>query len=109
MIKLTTSISGPLLALLRDGERLVDGVEVGPWFSVRQIRDYRRALPGIPFTFHGGDLIDRVGWIPGTVSRVRAYLDCTASPWASMHITMWPPGMVWIMLRHGWRMLRPGA
>ena len=107
MIKLTTNLSDPLLALFRDGEALVDGVEVGPWFGVGQIRAYRRALPGVPFTFHGGDLIDRVGLIPGAVSRIKAYLDCTASPWVSMHITMWPPGMVWLMLRHGWRMPVP--
>lgn len=107
MIKLTTNLSEPLLALVRDGEVLVDAVEVGSWFSARQIREYRRALPEMPFTFHGGDLIDRVGLIPGAVSRIRAYLDCTASPWASMHITMWPPGMVWVMLRHGWRMPLP--
>ena len=107
MIRLTTNLSDALLALFGNGEALVDGVEVGPWFSVRQIREYRRALPGIPFTFHGGDLIDRVGLIPGAVSRIKAYLDCTASPWVSMHITMWPPGMVWVMLRHGWRMPLP--
>ena len=109
MIKLATNISDPLLALFGEGEVLVDGVEVGSWFSTGQIREYRRALPGLPFTFHGGDLIDRVGWIPGTVSRIRAYLACTASPWASMHITMWPPGMVGFMLRHGRRMLPHGG
>jgi hypothetical protein len=108
MIKLTTNLSDPLLELFRNGQALVDGVEVGPWFSVRQIGEYRRALPGIPFYFHGGDLIDRVGLIPGAVSRIRAYLGCTASPWVSMHITMWLPGMVWLMLRHGWRIQRHG-
>jgi len=109
MIQLTTNLSDPLLELLRDGKAPIDGVEVGPWFSVRQIHDYRQALPGVPFYFHGGDLIERVGLIPGAVSRIAAYLDSTASPWASMHITMWLPGMVWLMLQHGWRMPLPNA
>lgn len=107
MVQLTTNLSDPLLELLGSGEAHIDGVEVGPWFSVRQIRDYRQALPGVPFYLHGGDLIERVGLVPGAVSRVVAYLDSTASPWVSMHITMWLPGMVWLMLQHGWRMPLP--
>ena len=76
---------------------------------MQQIRDYRQALPGVPFWFHGGDLIERVGFIPGAVSRIAAYLDCTASPWVSMHLTLWLPGMVGLMLRHGWKMPLPDA
>jgi uncharacterized protein (UPF0276 family) len=109
MTQLTTNLSDPLLELLGSGEVSIDGVEVGPWFSVRQIRDYRRALPEMPFYFHGGDLIERVGLIPGAVSRIAAYLESTGSPWASMHITMWLPGMVRLMLQRGWRMPLPKA
>jgi uncharacterized protein (UPF0276 family) len=104
VIQLTTNLSDPLLELLRHGPVPLDGVEVGPWFSVRQIREYRQALPGVPFYFHGGDLIERVGLLPGAVSKIAAYVNSTESPWVSMHITMWWPGMVWLMLRHGWRM-----
>jgi uncharacterized protein (UPF0276 family) len=102
-VQLTADLSDPLLALIRDNEAPIDAIEVGPWFSVRQIRDYRQALPNLPFHFHGGDLIEKVGFIPGAVRKICAYLRCTDSPWVSMHITMWPPGMVWLMLRHGWR------
>jgi len=107
VIQLTANLSDPLLELIRNEEVPVDAVEVGPWFSVRQIREYRQALPELPFHFHGGDLIERVGLIPGTIPRIAAYLHCTESPWVSMHITMWLPGMVWLMLRHGWRMPLP--
>jgi uncharacterized protein (UPF0276 family) len=107
VIRLTTNLSDPLLDLVRNNAAPIDAVEVGPWFSVQQIRDYRHRLPGLPFYFHGGDLIDRVGIIPGAVSSIAAYLRCTASPWVSMHITLWLPGMVWLMLRRGWRMPRP--
>ena len=107
MIQLAVDLSDSLLELVRNDEAPVDAIEVGPWFSVRQIRDYRRALPRLPFYFHGGDLIEGVGLIPGTISRIAAYLRCTESPWVSMHLTMWLPGMVWLMLRHGWRMPLP--
>jgi uncharacterized protein (UPF0276 family) len=107
VIQLTTNLSDPLLELLRDGAAPIDGVEVGPWFSVPQIRAYRAAQPDLPFTFHGGDLIERVGWVPGAISRIATYLRCTGSPWVSMHITMWPPGFVWLMLKHGRRMPLP--
>ena len=106
MIQLAADLSDPLLELIRHNRVLVDAVEVGPWFTVQQIYQYRRMLPELPFYFHGGDLIERVGFIPGTVSKVSAYLRCTSSPWISMHLTMWLPGMIWLM-RRGWRMPLP--
>ena len=107
VIQLTTNLSDPLLELIHRNKAPIDAVEVGPWFTVQQIRDYRQMLPELPFYFHGGDLIERVGLVPGTISRIAAYLHCTESPWASMHITMWLPGMVWLMLQRGWRMPLP--
>jgi aminoglycoside N3'-acetyltransferase/uncharacterized protein (UPF0276 family) len=107
VIQLAVDLSDPLLELVRGGQVRIDAVEVGPWFSMQQIRAYRQALPGMPFHFHGADLIERVVLIPGAISRIAAYVHYTESPWASMHITMWLPGMVWLMLRHGWRMPLP--
>jgi uncharacterized protein (UPF0276 family) len=107
VIQLTTDLSNPLLELLRDNLAPIDAVEVGPWFSIGQISNYRESLPKLPFYFHGGDLIERVGLIPGTASKITAYLHCTQSPWVSMHITMWLPGMIGLMLRRGWRMPLP--
>jgi uncharacterized protein (UPF0276 family) len=107
VIQLTTDLSDPLLELIHDNDAPIDAVEVGPWFSVEQIRNYRQILPQLPFHFHGADLVERVGLIPGAISRIAAYLHCTESPWVSMHITMWLPGMVWLMLRRGWRVPLP--
>jgi uncharacterized protein (UPF0276 family) len=107
VIQLTADLSDPLLDLVRDDKAPIDAVEVGPWFSVQQIRDYRQMLPELPFYFHGADLIEGVGLVPGAISRIAAYLHCTESPWVSMHITMWLPGMVGLMLRRGWRMPLP--
>lgn len=109
MIQLTTNLSDPLLELLREGEVPIDGVEVGPWFSVRQVRGYRQALPGLPFTFHASNMIDRVGLVPGALSRIVTYQRCTESPWISVHVTLWLPGMVGLMLRYGWRMPLPNV
>jgi sugar phosphate isomerase/epimerase len=69
-------------------------------------------LPDLPFSFHGGNLVAQVGIVPGAVARIAAYLRCTGSPWApspwaSMHLTLWPPGMLWLMLRRGWRLPLP--
>ena len=103
MIQLTTNLSEPLLQLIHDDEAPIDAVEVGEWFTPQQIRDYRRMLPTLPFHFHGGNLISRVGLIPGTLSRIAAYVRFTESPWISMHITMWLPGMEYIREREALR------
>ena len=107
MIRLTTVLSSASLELLHNGETLVEGIEVGPWCSMQQIRTYRRTLPGIQFYFHGSGLIERVGLVPGAVRRVAAYAKCTSTPWVSAHIAMWLPGVAWLALGHGWRMLLP--
>jgi uncharacterized protein (UPF0276 family) len=107
MIRLTTNLSDPLLELIRLEDDLVDGLEVGPWLSLRRIRTYRKTLPDIPFYFHGSNMIEGIGLIPGAVSKIKAYQAATASPWVSVHISMWLPGMVWLMARYGWRMPLP--
>ena len=106
MIQLTCDLSTPLLGLISDGQAPIHGVEVGSWFSVRDIRAYRRMLADLPFYFHGGDLIEQVGVIPGATSRIAAHVRRAGSPWASMHLTMLLPGQVWLMLR-GWRLPKP--
>ncbi len=107
MTLLTADLSDSLLALLPAYAALVDGVEVGPWCSLRQIREYRSLLPRMAFYFHGGDLIQEIGFLPGAASRITAYLRATGSPWLSVHMMMWPPGMVWLMRRWGWRVPLP--
>ncbi len=107
MTLLTADLSDSLLGLIPAHAGLVDGVEVGPWCSLRQIREYRSLLPRMAFYFHGGDLIQEVGFIPGTASRIAAYLRATETPWLSVHLLMWLPGMVWLMRRWGWRVPLP--
>lgn len=103
MIKLSTNLSDPLIELLHSNDAPIDAVEVGPWLSLRQIRVFRKRLPELPFYFHGGDLINQVGLFPGAISKILNYQRCTDTPWVSIHLTMWLPGMVWMMIRHGFR------
>ncbi len=87
---LSADLSDPLLELLPRQPALVDCVEVGPWFSPEQIRGYRQAQPGLPFYFHGADLLASVGADPAVLPRINAYLAATGSPWVSMHLGLWP-------------------
>lgn len=99
MIQLSANLCDPLLQLIRAGEAPIDAVEVGPWFRLRKIVEYRKMLPQMPFYFHGANLISRVGIIPGALAEIAAYVKQTVSPWVSMHMTFWLPGMVYLMHR----------
>jgi uncharacterized protein (UPF0276 family) len=136
-IKLTTNLSGPLLALLHDHDAPIDGIEVGPWISPRKIIESRSSFPSvprgnppgtngmdarfehagmtlppsarhnnasrIPFYFHGGNIINGVSVVPGTLRRIKRYLEVTASPWLSLHITFLVPGVVKIFRKRNWK------
>jgi hypothetical protein len=101
--KPTTNLSDPLLALLAEDGAPIDGVEVGPWFRPREIAAYRKRFPQLPFYFHGGDLLNRVGFIPGAVRNIREYLHVAESPWLSLHITFFPIGLRALLVRTGLR------
>lgn len=105
-IKLFADLSEPLLSLLRTDATLVDGVEVGPWFKVSQVRAYRQSLPGMPFHFHAADMIENVGIVSSNSKRIEAYLVCTKSPWASVHISVWNPGEI-ARMKNGQRLPLP--
>lgn len=106
MIKLTTNLSAPLTELLQDDPVLVDGLEIGPWLSLEELRAARQQLPDMPFTFHGGNLLLQVG-SPGILQRARDYVEATASPWASMHLFIWPYWMARILYRVSIPLPRP--
>ncbi len=90
MTLLSADLSDPLLELFHRQPALVDGLEVGPWFSPDQVRAYRQALPDVPFTFHGMDLLVQVGFDPEAIPRIAAYVAASGSPWVSVHLGLWP-------------------
>jgi uncharacterized protein (UPF0276 family) len=105
-IHLSADLSDALLYLLRADEKLVDAVEVGPWFTPQQIRAYRQSLPDMPFYFHAADLIENIGSPSAGIGQIADYLTCTGSPWVSVHISVWQPGEV-IKMKTGLRVPLP--
>lgn len=101
MIQLTANLSPGLVELIRSKSVHVDGIEVGPWFRVEQICEYRRLFPEWKFYFHHSNLIPRLKWIPGTRKLLRAYIACTQSPWISLHYSTLPPGYAWLGTKLG--------
>jgi uncharacterized protein (UPF0276 family) len=93
-IQLSSDLSEALLSLLSEGKELVEAVEVGPWFTVPQIRAYRQRLLEMPFLFHAADMVESLGTAPGSEDSIKEYLACTDSPWVSVHISVWNPGEV---------------
>jgi len=109
MIILSTNYGDALVELIRAGEAPIQAIEIGPWMSVEQLRLAQQALPGWTWQFHPANLISGVGWLPGTLNRLKDWLDCTQSRWASFHATFLPPGYARATLKWGWRLpaLRP--
>ena len=103
---LIADLSDALLERMTLDAFIVEGVEVGPWFSVEQISANRQKLPDLPFIFHGTDLIVEVGENSGVEDRIKKYLTCTDSPWMSVHLSVWEKGMQ-ERLMHGERLPLP--
>lgn len=106
LMKLTTNLSEPLIELLAGRETPIDGIEVGPWINPQQIINHRESLPSFPFYFHGGEWVNRIGILPGSVAAINRYIKAAGSPWASMHITFLLPGVRPLFVGNGWRIPR---
>jgi uncharacterized protein (UPF0276 family) len=91
---LVAVLSEALLSLITEDNSIVDGVEVGPWYSSGQISAARRKLPDLPFFFHGANLIAEMGENLGVENRIKEYLACSGSPWVSVHLMVWEAGEV---------------
>ena len=107
MVQLTANLSAGLIELLQSEAVSIEALEVGPWFSVEQIRHYQQMLPGWKFYFHHSNLISRLKWVAGTAELLQGYLQCTQSPWISTHYSLLPPGHVWLAARFGWYLPPP--
>lgn len=79
----------------------IDAIEVGPWFTVEEIRQYQAQLSGWDFYFHPSNWTSRRALSAKSMRQLNAYLQLTKSPWASVHITMLPPGYVRLAMRYG--------
>lgn len=80
----TVSYSQALLALVRENGLRCDGVEVGPYFSLSQIKRAARELPGWKIELHASYL----GLVPFTRHTLKNYLAVTDSRWISCHVRL---------------------
>jgi hypothetical protein len=106
-IELTANLSRGLIELIQSNLVQLNAVEVGPWFSVEQIRQFRQQLPGYEFHFHNSNLGSSLMWLPGRKNSLQDYLHCTNNPWLSIHYSLLPPGYVWLAAKFGWYLPTP--
>lgn len=96
MIQLSATLSDALIQLIEGKQIQVDGIQVGPYFSLEKIRQCRSQLPHCQFHFHG----NRIPSSSIAIERFKAYLVNSDSPWASMHIALIPSYAVWLGSRY---------
>jgi len=101
LTQLSADLSDPLLKLIQKDQAPIDALEVGPWFSPKQIRMYREELPNWSFHFHAMGMNSWIGIIPGAMRRFRSYINASGTPWLSIHMTSLPIGYVWLAVRLG--------
>jgi hypothetical protein len=101
MPKLCAAYSESLAILIRSGECPIDGIEVGPWFSPREIKGFQRELPGWVFHFHASSIVSRLGYHPKSYKHLHEYLSLTQSDWISVHLELLPFYVFWLSSRFG--------
>lgn len=107
MMKLSANLSQALIELIQNDLVALDAVEVGPWYSIKQIQQFQARLPEWAFYFHPGNVIMQASLIPGTTQQLKRYLQYTQSPWASCHISLLMPGYIRLALQFGWYLPSP--
>jgi uncharacterized protein (UPF0276 family) len=90
MTALTTTYSEALFSLIQDGHPPIDGIEVGPWYSVADIQRIQDQLEGWPFQFHAGSVITRWRMWPRARRELQRYLAVAHGEWISIHLEMLP-------------------
>jgi uncharacterized protein (UPF0276 family) len=87
---LAVNYSPYLVDLIRAGQAPIDRVEVGPWVSPAVIQGYRREVPGCSFLFHASEQVRAYAFTAPDCQRLKRYLECTETPWLSVHLTFHP-------------------
>lgn len=98
--RLTVNYADFLPGLVASGLEGISAVEVGPYFSPARVAEIGRLLPGIPLHFHA----DRLGVLPGTMGRLKAYLAVTQNEWLSVHLSILNPVYYYMERRFGVRL-----
>lgn len=96
MIQLSVNYSRGLAELLSSHMAPIQAIEFTPWLSPQQVSGIRQTFPHLLFHFHHGNLAARLKWDASTYQTLLNYLACTDCPWISAHISMLPPGHVFL-------------
>jgi len=103
-IKIFVNPSPALADLISTGEVSIDGVEVTPFHSPRQVEAMRRAYPGLPFQFHASNTF-RTFWSEYQLQRY--HVICRESRWISIHLAIAPAWVVLPALKFGIKLRVP--
>lgn len=90
MISLTATYSESLGELLNSSDPPIDGIEIGPWYSVRDVERIQKQFSEWPFQFHAGSVITRWMLWPGARRKLSRYLDVAHGKWISVHLELMP-------------------
>lgn len=100
-IQLATGPCAHLLDLLAENAAPIDALEVGPYYSLEQVQSVKARFPQFPIYFHPGAMLRGLGRVAPRLARMRTYLECTGSPWASLHMSTIPPLPLRLAVRWG--------
>ncbi len=87
MIQFTVTLSDSLAQLIEADQAPIDGIEVGPYFSLERYKQYREQFKDHKFYFHG----IRVPSSSQELDQFKAFLKLSDNPWASVGISRHRP------------------
>jgi len=90
MISLTATYSESLGELIRGSDPPINGIEIGPWYTVQDIDRIQQKFPDWSFQFHAGSVITRWQVWPGARKKLSRYFDVAHGEWISVHLELMP-------------------
>lgn len=108
MPQLAVNYSPHLRDLIRENKIRLDAVELTPWQKVFALPQILQEISGFTLYYHGSNLTAR-SLLPGARSQLAESLRLTQARWFSTHISLLPPGWVWLALRFGIHLPAPPA
>lgn len=90
MTSLTATYSEALGELIQSSDPPIDGIEIGPWYSVDEIQQIQHQFSSWPFQFHAGSVLTRWRLWPGAKKQLNRYLDVAQGKWISVHLELLP-------------------
>lgn len=90
MISLTATYSESLGELIQSGDPPIHGIEIGPWYSVKEIERIQKKFREWDFQFHAGSVITRWQLWPGSRKKLDRYLNVAHGNWISVHLELLP-------------------